>query len=444
MKYDIAEYERKMTDTYGMLSLTELALEYYLLYEIWEGGTNRYMDNDSAECDFIHAMIKKIIRNEELSSDNTVFEDMRALITEKMQVVTAYVDRLIVYEHVLNRMEPGYTMDADERRKSASEIGKEALVRDIINFIFEDKDSVSINDRLHMILGQLPVRMARSKYLQLIRNSINLYGDSDMDALDGYVYMLRTTAMIYEPPGMDRHFTEFADILKEFGEADYSDMDGRYYTILREKLDAAAADLRNISDMYMVYQKIVNMFYVYNLNKINDDVKKDGLYDSCIRILSGLEGAFCGEADNADDVEQYLSGLEGAPETMYEKRLSLESLYDTMLNEACGSEVMRVLGISKLLFSDSIFAKTDMQEPAGVTREYLDEVADKLTEDLSDMFARSGRYVTRSVMALTFERLPVFFKTADEIIDYIKDSLDRCSDDAELIAVSGLIRELIL
>ena len=44
MKYNISDYENKMTDNYRMLSLTELALEYYLLYDIWEGGTNRYMD----------------------------------------------------------------------------------------------------------------------------------------------------------------------------------------------------------------------------------------------------------------------------------------------------------------------------------------------------------------------------------------------------------------
>ena len=50
----------------------------------------------------------------------------------------------------------------------------------------------------------------------------------------------------------------------------------------------------------------------------------------------------------------------------------------------------------------------------------------------------------RSVMALTLERLPVFFNNADEILNYIEDSLYKCSDDAELIAVSELLNELIL
>ena len=105
MKYNISDYENKMTDNYRMLSLTELALEYYLLYDIWEGGTNRYMDSKSEECEFIHKMVQKLVKDGSLSEDNAVFDEMRALITEKMQVATAYVDRLIVYEHVLNRIE---------------------------------------------------------------------------------------------------------------------------------------------------------------------------------------------------------------------------------------------------------------------------------------------------------------------------------------------------
>ncbi len=444
MKYDIADYENKMTDTYRMLSLTEIALEYYLLYEIWEGTANRYMDNNSPECEFIHKMIKKLVKNGSLSEDDAVFEEMRALITEKMQVVTAYVDRLIVYEHVLNRIEVKCTMEADEREKRASEINKEVLIRDIVNYIFEDKDSVSINDRLHTVLGQLPVRMVKSKYLELIKNSINLYSESDVDSLDGYSYMLRTTAMIYEPPGMDRHFTEFADTLKELEEADFNSVDSGYYTILREKLNTASEGLRNISDIYMIYQKIINMFYVYNLNEKENAVSNDTLYNSCINILSGLNDAFTGAADNADDACQYLSGLEGAPESMYENRIHLESLYDKVLEQEGKSDRMKALGISKLLFSDSIFAETDTHEPEKVTGEYLNQVADELLIDLREVFAKCGRRVTRSVMALTFERLPVFFNNADEILDYIEDSVYKCSDDAELIAVSELLNELIL
>lgn len=444
MKYNISDYENKMTDNYRMLSLTELALEYYLLYDIWEGGTNRYMDSKSEECEFIHKMVQKLVKDGSLSEDNAVFDEMRALITEKMQVATAYVDRLIVYEHVLNRIEARCTMDADELKRCADDINKEAFIRDIVNFIFEDKDSVAINDRLHTVLGQLPVRMAKSKYLELIKNSINLYSESDVDSLDGYIYMLRTTAMIYEPSGMDKHFTEFADILKEFDDADFNTVGSEYYTILREKLNTASEGLRNISDIYMIYQKIINMFYVYNLNEKENTGNFEKLYSTCINILSGLNDAFNGALDDADNVEQYLSGLEGAPESMYEDRIHLESLYDKVIEQEGASERMKALGISKLLFSDSIFAELDTHEAVPVTREYLNQVTEELLSDIRELFAGCGRSVMRSIMALTFEKLPVFFNDANEVLDFIKDSLYKCSDDAELIATSELLNELIL
>lgn len=397
------------------------------------------------ECEFIHKMIQKLVKDGSLSEDNAVFDEMRALITEKMQVATAYVDRLIVYEHVLNRIEARCTMDEDELKRCADDINKEAFIRDIVNFIFEDKDSVAINDRLHTVLGQLPVRMAKSKYIELIKNSINLYSESDVDSLDGYIYMLRTTAMIYEPPGMDRHFTEFADILKEFDETDFNTVGSEYYTILREKLNTASEGLRNISDIYMIYQKIINMFYVYNLNEKENTGNFEKLYATCINILSGINDAFNGALDDADNVEQYLSrAWRLQPESMYEDRIHLESLYDKVIEQEGTSERMKALGISKLLFSDSIFAEIDTHEPVPVTREYLNQVTEELLSDLRELFAGCGRSVMRSIMALTFEKLPVFFNDANEVLDFIKDSLYKCSDDAELIATSELLNELIL
>ena len=105
---------------------------------------------------------------------------------------------------------------------------------------------------------------------------------------------------------------------------------------------------------------------------------------------------------------------------------------------------MKALGISKLLFSDSIFAELDTHEAVPVTREYLNQVTEELLSDIRELFAGCGRSVMRSIMALTFEKLPVFFNDANEVLDFIKDSLYKCSDDAELIATSELLNELIL
>ena len=74
------------------------------------------------------------------------------------------------------------------------------------------------------------------KYLDIIKKSLSLYKDADKYSLDGYVYMLRTSAMIYEPEGMDRHFTWFGTLLDELSEVDFAAIDSAHFVILQEKM----------------------------------------------------------------------------------------------------------------------------------------------------------------------------------------------------------------
>lgn len=53
---------------------------------------------------------------------------------------------------------------------------------------------------------------------------------------------------------------------------------------------------------------------------------------------------------------------------MYEDRIHLESLYDKVIEQEGASERMKALGISKILFSDSIFAELDTHEAVPVTQ----------------------------------------------------------------------------
>ena len=165
---------------------------------------------------------------------------------------------------VLNRV-PVREQDPLVRATNFKEVclgyNKEEYSKELLSYVFSDNDQAALNDRLHDVLGQLPVRMSRMHYMELIKNSLELYSESDTDSLDGYVYMLRTVAMLYEPEGMDKYYTDFADMTEEFANADYSHMDKDYYTILSERLSGMSNDVRCISDALMVYQKMINMIY---------------------------------------------------------------------------------------------------------------------------------------------------------------------------------------
>ncbi len=439
----LSEYYGGMSCNYKYLSMFEIALEYYMLYEIWEDGFNRYVDIGSEEFGLINESIKKLISGEKIALMIPEYEKMRKQITEKMQVTTAYVDRLIAYEHVMNRAEARFTMSEEERDKWLSDFDKDNYVKELMYFIFKDRDNAEITDCLHTVLEQLPMRMARKKYIDMIKSSIELYKDSDTESLDGFIYMLRTTMMIYEPDGMDKYFTEFRELTKELSEVDFTDIKKDYFTILQDKIGKASRDLNDISDIYMIYQKIINMLYVYALNEESEGKEDESVYAVCLKVFREIYNVLTGVSDDAYEAENVLAQIEGMPEKYYEKRISYESVFDKMTDgdKEDDTDVKR-LDVSKILFSPSIFAETKKSSPIPVTQEYLDKVTEDITADIMDMIKTSSRPIARAVMSLSFARLPLFFGNTSEIMDYIDNSIKSCADVPELIASVKLLDDI--
>lgn len=438
----LSEYYNEMSCNYKHLSLFEIALEYYLLYEVWEDGFNKYIDISEEECTVINDSVKKLVSGESLTGMIPEYNNIRKRITEKMQVVTAYVDRFIAYEHVMNRAEARFTMSEEERRDWLAGFDKDNYVRELMYFIFKDKDNAEITDSLHIVFEQLPMRMARSKYIDIIKSSIMLYKDSDKDSLDGFLYMLRTTAMIYEPEGMDRYFTEFAELTQELGEVDFTNIKKDYFVILQDKISKASRDLNDISDIYMIYQKIINMLYVYALNESAGNKESESICTVCFKIFEAIYNVFTGKTEDAYEAENVLAQIEGMPEKYYEKRISYESVFDTLADDDMENEDMEKLRISKILFSPSIFAEIEENAPQPVTEEYLNQVTEAFTADIMNVIKTYNRPLVRAVMSLSLARLPLFFNSADEIMEYIENSFSSCTDVPELIASVRLLDDI--
>lgn len=438
----LSKYYSEMSCNYKYLSLFEIVLEYYLMYEVWEDGFNKYIDIKEEECAIINESVKKLISGEKLNSMIPEYKRLRKQITEKMQVVTAYVDKFIAYEHVMNRLEARFTMSEEEREAWLSEFDSDNYIADLITFIFADKDDAEIIDNLHIVFEQLPMRMARSKYIDIIKSSIMLYKDSDVDSLDGFIYMLRTTAMLYEPRGMDIYFKEFAELTHELGQVDFTAIEKDYFVILQDKISKASRDLNDISDIYMIYQKIINMLYVYALNEEAAGKEDMQVYDLCLKLYKGIYDVFTGAAEDTFDSESVLAQIEGLPERYYDKRVSYEAIFENMTEGESGDEDIERLSVSKLLFSSSIFVETEKKDSKPVTEEYLNKVTQDFVDDITNMIKTHNRKLVRAVMSLSLARLPLFFNSADEIEDYIENSIKGCGDTAELIASVKLIDDI--
>lgn len=427
--------ESELSSNYKMSSLLEMVIEYYMLSE---ADTGLVSEEETA---LVTDAFKAIESKKSVSSFLDKLEDCREEITEKMQVLTAYVDRLLVFEYVINRIEYRYTMTEEEINEKLSKYKRDEYVNNITNYIFSDKDNVVVNDKIREIVSELPVRMARSKFLEHIKNSIMLYSDSDRYSLDGYIYMLRTVTMLYKPKGIDKYFTEFGELVDELSGVDYNNITSDYYAILKDKIVVATSKIKDITDIYMSLQKLINMFIVYGKNEQSEIyVKYEKYADICYKCIAMLNDVFEGKTDNIAEVEAMFTGIEGIPEELYEKRVNLEAIVCDYIKEDNG--LYDAVKTSEKLMGSSLFAELEEADTEPVTEEYLKAVTDELIADIKQLISDYSRPVVRAVYAMALGKLPVFFGDSGEVTQYISDSLAQCNDASTLLATYNLIDEL--
>lgn len=433
----------------------KLMMEYFVFYEIVEEGTNPYLDmaqdTIGALNDVIHAFFQE--GNETGTERFKKLEEqagkLREEVTERMQVLTSYIDRFVIYEYILNRLQ--YRFEDRE-----NELEDQAFIQETLQFIFATKDNMVINENIRMVLGQLPMRVTRKRYFDLIRESLSVYKDGDLDALNGFLYMFRTSAMLYRTPDMEQYFTEFIPVLKEFEEMDWEATTAESYQIFAEKLQISSSKLHELSDIYVLLQNLINEIYAVILAKEHGAGGRD--FQTADIVIRGINELFMGEDDRETLEEketkihalaEYFPKIEGEQE----KCLEQMNMADAALEEIAKGrqEEIESLGLVEAfvaldslmkLSSGSAFVElgTDKVQET-VTTERLKEAEQALIGELKEFLKGKSRILRRAVMANTLDKLPVFFGTPQEVADYVSMSLSLCDDESEKYASKQLVLE---
>lgn len=464
LEENLPEFIQLAAKIYHRYSTVRLMMDYYVSFESACEGTNPYTGAIEEEYKEINKIVETLYVQKAGEEERIRCQEeligLRGQIMEKMGVIIAYIDRFSLYEYIFNRLEYRF-------REMEAPVDDEALTKEIVQFIFKTKDNVAINENIHLVIGQLPVRMSKGKYFDRVKNSLSVYEDSDKQALYNYLYMFRTSAMLYNPPGMDSYFREFGDALKEFDALDYGQITKEQYTLYSEKLANLAGKLKDLSDLYMVLQQIINhlltISYAADLNGKANENEPAAAGKMIAGVLSlyqdTVDAAVWNESSDKLETEEekldWLAGMfteiEGIQEEEQE-HINLIQAVVTPLAEGFGDKIQE-LGLSssmaKLqrmedLTSASLFISFEETENGPVEKAYLKEETEKLLKELEELFSDKGRYLKRAVMAATLERMPVFFQTPQEVADYIYASLSGCSDMAEKYAVSQILEELML
>ena len=196
---NLLKYGNGMCSMYNGLGFIKMSMNYYTVLDI-----ARDLQNDKDLLNMINRLnelVERFVENDECD-DYEAFNELnsfREQIIEIMEVITAYVDRLRIYEHVLNRVEYRFNegeLDYDYYNTY--------MTNEIMHYILSDKDNVVINGKISEIVGQLPVRMLKDRFFEHIRDAFTLYHGAGKDSIDDFYYTLSTSAMLSGEAGFDK------------------------------------------------------------------------------------------------------------------------------------------------------------------------------------------------------------------------------------------------
>lgn len=438
-----------------------LMMEYYMFYETISEGINPYIDSASDTAEAFHRLVRRFLAGPSREEAAQMAEELLALraeVADKMQVLTAYVDCFVVYEYILNRVQ--YRFEDMEMLP-----GDEEFAGDLLATMFSSEDNVIISDNIRFAVGQLPMRMTRERFYDIIRSCVSLFQGDDVGSLEGFLYMFRTNAMLYQDENQKKYFTEFAQILDEMSQLDFDNITEELYTIYAEKISSSASRLNDVGDLYMQLGGLINDLYV--LCAAQSHVAGEQFMVETDRVVRGINALFLQQdssvwqqagdtpTDSEDDklcwLEEQFAPIEGKQEQIFES-LSLAQAALEEIQEGYGDNIASLglsgdfdtLGRLLLLTSNSIFADLEqMESKEKVTQEIADKAAAELIEECRAFFKGKSRMLRRAVMANTLEKMPVFFANAQEVADYVMGALSGCDDEAEKYASKLLLMDIM-
>jgi len=431
----------KMMDTYHKYAGLQFPIYDYNLYEQCREGN----DMDKELTVKLHAVIAEYFAGKESSGLLAELSELRNLVVEKMEAVSAYTDSFTIYEYILNRMELKF---AGEDKP----IDDEAETKELLQRVFAGQDQSALNVKVQILLSQLPVRMTRAKFLDMIEDSLKLYENGEQESVEKFLYMLRSAAGIYQPKRKPE-FEALAEAEKEFAAASYKTMEETEYMELVDRMQDVVAELNELSDYYTALQEVINQFYVLLLTA---DTAGEEAKEAAGKLM-GISRYIAeqGNADEADELPDELMELfsyaEGKLERLAEEVAKGKSLQSDLLDYSADAlkkegleEQCRMLELCAALNSGSLFVSLDEEdniEPADSA--FINQATKLLQGELEQLLERREMPVKRAVMAAILKELPVFFRSQKEVMEYVQYSLENCREYSEKRISLDLLHEAL-
>lgn len=443
---NLKRYLSSVNEQYNYYATVKLSMNYYTLSEML--SEDEVSEDVKTYVDTIKSILLRyvIADSDGQAEDIDSIDGIRRRIEAKMQILTAIADGYEIYEYILNRVEAGI-------KNTAAEVDVDKLVARTYNYIFSENDSVVINSKLQLVMAQLPVRMTKNKFYDVVTNTLSIYKGGDKKAVNDFVDMLRKTIQLTIPDGFDSEYSKLYELYESLRQTDYKAIDEAAYDSLTKELADAAAFIENESTLLVLLQEIVNDTYAILLSNHIKAVNcgKPG-YKAAVDIIKACTGKDKPDM-MSDSVMASFMSIEGVQEDILESVLILETARESMLTSKADSivelgltEAFKKLDKLDKLLSTSLFASLDEAscgEDETADNDYIMQLREDFVSDLSKLFENNKMVVNRSIMCKLLSVMPIFLNTTKEIKEYLEYALANCRDDSELTACSRLLDEII-
>lgn len=446
LEENLPRYAEMMSYYYYEHALIQLAMNLYTFHERRQDVQREEAYVEEA-LDAIQQLTGFYVldkRYENRRQDIGRIHEIRNRITAKMRVLTSYTDALQIYEYILNRLEFSYEL-VDE------DVDLEAYSQKVFQYLFQDNDKMVINSRIQMVVSQLPIRITRNRFYEILNESLKIYTGSECTSVDDFAETIRACSGLYKPEGFETEYPVLYETLSSYEKLDYLNLSKEEWQEAMDRLQTTAAYIEDIVSDYLMLEEIINDLYAVMTASVY--VKRDGAeigYAS--KVLECVLEAMANETPIDEQAEDCFFALEGAPEAVTENLMQSEGLLfdlwsgnQELLKQHDLIEVYADLNrISKLLCS-SIFIdlKPDELEPQIADSLYIKQTEDELTKEFANAFASQNKLINRARMAMVLGNVPVFFNSQQEISDYLKYALEHCNNNSELKAVIGILDEMM-
>lgn len=447
---NLSAYISNMTTLYGRFSHIKLSMNYYTFCDVLSEADDMVSRDILKVLASLNGMIETDIVNN--SSEKSRKEALKRLtvirdsVISTMEIVTAYVDRFGIFEHLLNRVEYRFSNEGFDEEHFEGQ-----LVNDVLNFIVSDKDSVVMNGKISCVVEQLPMRLTRRKFFELVQDAFGLYKDQDQSSLADFVYMLKTVSGIYEPQGFSAAFPDLYQLLQRLSGYSYKEMQEEEFQKAQKELEYAVTFLTRTSDLYVQLMEVINDVMIILLARPNAFYESEEA-GKCISIIDAVLKQNGKGLDDVDgDITDSFISFEGKQERIYMQISANDYVIDEMENSLSDELKERELWenfeslkkIARLSSGSHFVSLEESQSQKAATEEDVNAAFSDYHEKMAECFLKNAKEYNRAVMSLVLASLPVFFNNMDEIISYVKTSLEQCSDLAEKKATMALLHMLM-